>query len=271
MRVAIQGELGSFHAAAAEQWFSSSLEIIPAASFRETFAHVAEGRADALVVAIENSLYGGINQVYDLIEAYGYPIVGEIHLPVRHALISSGSLETITHIYSHPVALAQCEDTLHALLPRATKVEYHDTAAAVPFVKNNPALAAVASESAAALYDVPVVRGRIEDNPANFTRFLVLNPNGAVPADASRTSLVVTTDHTPGALAKVLGVFASAQINVAKLQSRPIVGSPWNYRFYIVVDSAGPILERAVATLAPLVDSVKILGQYAHAPHQEDF
>lgn len=267
MRVAIQGVAGSFHDAAAQLWFGDDIEIIPGDSFPETFQHVASGRADALMVAIENSLYGSINQVYDLIEKHGYPIIGEVHLPVHHQLISTGTPKTITHIYSHPVALAQCELYLDAQFPNAERSEYHDTAAAVEYVKNlnDPSAAAIASTVAAKMYDLPIIAKDIEDNPANFTRFLVMQPNGTAPANANRTSLVLVSGHTPGSLAKILTVIADAGINLSKLQSRPIVGSPWSYRFYLVVDAAGEQLAPVIEAIRPLTQSLTVLGQYHHS------
>ncbi len=269
MRIAIQGDAGSFHDAAAQIWTAKqmdNLEIVPADTFPETFRAVANDKADLLIVAIENSLYGSINQVYDLIEKYSYPIVGEIHLPIHHQLISAGTPELITDIYSHPVALAQCEAYLDQHFPRAERHEYHDTAAAVKHIKqlDDPHYAAIASDVAATLHSMPIIDTNIEDSPANFTRFLVLQPRGTVPDDANRTSLVLTTDHTPGALARILTIFANKGINLSKLQSRPIIGSPWKYRFYLVVDAAGEQLEAALREIAPLSASLKNLGSYCH-------
>lgn len=267
MRIAIQGDAGSFHDEAAKLWTNNDVEIVPASSFPETFKAVENNQAEALIVAIENSLYGGINQVYDLIEEYGYPIIGEIHLPIHHQLISKGTADTITDIYSHPVALAQCETYLDTHFPHAERHEYHDTAAAVAHIKqlNNPATAAIASEVAAHMHTMPIVASNIEDNPANFTRFLVLQPDGAAPKDANRTSLVLTTGNTPGSLAQFLTIFAAKNINLSKLQSRPIVGTPWKYRFYLVVDVAGSELAAALDEISPLTSSLTVLGQYRHS------
>lgn len=265
MRIAIQGEKASFHDAAARSWLSDPFTIVACETFPEVFGSLNRHEADIAIVAIENSLYGGINQVYDLIESHGYPIVGEIHLPIHHQLIGTPNNE-ITHIYSHPVALAQCEDYLETHFPNAEKTEYYDTAAAVEYIKEkaDPAFAAIASREAAELHDMPVLQENIEDNPANFTRFLVIQPGGKVPKDADRSSLVITTNHTPGALAKVLTVLADMGINLSKLQSRPIIGEPWKYRFYLVLDTAGVQLHQALKAIEPLTDTVTILGEYKH-------
>jgi prephenate dehydratase len=264
MRIAIQGASGSFHHVAAKQWFGDSIAIAPAESFSEVFGLLNRHEADAGIVAIENSLYGSISQVYDLIEAHGYPIIGEIHLPIHQQLIGLTADVAIERIYSHPVALAQCENYLDIHHPNAERIEYHDTAAAVEHIKElgQPGYAAIAGDQAAIEHDLPIIARNIEDNPANFTRFLVIQPHGSIPTNANRTSLVIQTDHTPGALAAVLSIFANAGINLAKLQSRPIIGSPWTYRFYLVIDAADDSAKEALDAVRPLTTSLTILGQY---------
>lgn len=266
MRVAIQGEAGSFHDQAAHQWFGDDISIVCGDSFSEVFGILNRHQADAAIVAIENTLTGGINPVYDLIESHGYPIIGEIHLPIHQQLIGSTGHE-ITRIYSHPVALAQCEAFLDSNYPSAARIEHHDTSGAVGFIKQSgdKSFAAIAGRQAAELHGMEIIEQNVEDNPANFTRFLVLKPNGTPPSDANRTSLVLTTNHTPGALAKVLAIFASRNINLSKLQSRPIVGKPWNYRFYLVLDIAGPELHQTLSEIKPLTSSITVLGEYKHS------
>ena len=126
----------------------------------------------------------------------------------------------------------------------------------------DPHVTAIASREAALLHNLPIIAENIEDNPANFTRFLVVKPNGTPPPDANRTTLVITTNHTPGALAKVLTVFAELGINLSKLQSRPIIGKPWHYHFYLVLDTAGAPLETALADIQPFITESVVLGQY---------
>lgn len=265
MRIAIQGDIASFHHVAATTWSGPDVAVLPCDSFDEVFGSLNRHDAEIGIVAIENSLYGGINHVYDLIESHRYPIVGEIHLQVHQQLIGTPD-QPITHIYSHPVALAQCREYLDAHYPDATRVEYHDTAAAVEYIKrqHQPGYAAIAGRQAAELHHMPVIAENIEDNPANFTRFLVIQPNGKVPAGADRTSLVITTDHTPGSLARILTAFADHHINLSKLQSRPIIGEPWRYRFYLVLDTAGDTLHTVLKQIEPLTDSLTVLGEYKH-------
>lgn len=269
MRIAIQGQLGSFHHLAAKRWFGDDATIVPADSFTEVFGLLNRHDADTAVIAIENSLYGSINEVYDLIESHRYPIVGEIHLRVEHQLITRASgTADITHIFSQSFALAQCANFLDTHLPRAERIELHDTAAAVEHVAttDNPHFAAIASREAATRYHLPILTANIEDHHQNYTRFLVIQPGGHAPADADRTSLVIVTDHTPGALARILTAIADAGINLSKLQSRPIPGAPWKYTFYTVLDTAGEPLRHIMEHITPLTQSATILGQYRHNP-----
>ncbi len=265
MRIAIQGDIASFHHVAAMKWLGADVAVVPCDSFDEVFGSLNRHDAEMGIVAIENSLYGGINHVYDLIETHRYPIIGEVHLPVHQQLIGTPGTP-ITHIYSHPVALAQCQEYLDTHYPEAVRVEYHDTAAAVEYIKqqNHPGYAAIAGRQAAELHQMPVIAENIEDNPANFTRFLVIQPGGKTPPDADRTSLVITTNHTPGSLARILTAFADHDINLSKLQSRPIIGEPWRYRFYLVLDTAGEALHATLKEIEPLTDSLTILGEYKH-------
>lgn len=266
MRVAIQGEPGSFHHIAALEWFPQDITTVCGDTFPEVFGLLNRHEADAAIIAIENSLYGSINEVYDLIEAHQYPIVGEVHLRIEQQLISRApSLDTITHVFSHPVALAQCQNWLDLHLPHAQRIETYDTAAAVASVAHaDNSHAAIAGRETATIHNMPIIAENIEDNSQNYTRFLVIQPGGVVPPDADRTSLVLVTNHTPGALASILTIFADAEINLSKLQSRPIPGSPWKYRFYVVLDIAGDTLHHTLRHIKPLTQSLTILGEYKH-------
>lgn len=263
--VAIQGQAGSFHHQAAAQWYGANVKILPCATFSEVFNAYAEGAADAVVAAVENTLYGSINEVYRFVEECEAPIVGEIKLAVDQMLIArpGARLSDITEIYSHPVALAQCRDFFKKRLPNATLIEFFDTAGAVEFIANNGEnhMAAVAGKVAANLHQMPILAHSIQDNQDNITRFLVLEP-GDPPRDATRASIVITTSHQPGALVKVLNVFAQANVNLAKLQSQPIVGQPWRYKFFMVVDCAGPKLYRLLEQIEASGHLATVLGEY---------
>ncbi len=265
MLVAIQGQAGSFHEQVAKQWYGASVDILPCTTFREVFDAYAAGEADAIVTAVENTIYGSINQVYQLIEACEAPIVGEVKLAIDQMLIArpGTTLADITEVYSHPVALAQCQKWLKKHLPQAELIEFFDTAGAVEFIKEEGAAhtAAIAGTQAAALYGMPIIATSIQDSRDNITRFLVLEAAGT-PANSNRASLVVTTSHKPGALVEVLQTFADAGVNLAKLQSQPIIGQPFNYKFFIVVDCAGEPLYKLVEQIEKSDHQVTLLGEY---------
>lgn len=268
MKISIQGVSQSFHDIAAKQWFGDNIELYEASTFKDVFDSLDSKKADAGIVAIENSLYGSINEVYDLLEKYRIPIIGEIHLAVHQQLIgfTGADLKNITKVYSHSVALAQCDNWLETHLPHTERIEYHDTAAAVAHIKElgDPTIVAIGSTQAAQHHHLEVIVQNIEDNPANFTRFLVIQPGAKPPTDADRSSIIITTDHTPGSLAKVLTVFSDRGINLAKLQSRPVIGEPWRYHFYLVLETAGSALTETLEVIRPLTTDIVVLGQYRH-------
>ena len=268
MRIAIQGQAGSFHEQAAKQWYGPDATIVPCVTFGDVFQTYARGQADAIVVAVENTIYGTINETYRHIESCSAPIVGEVTLTIQQTLITSPGtkLEDITSVYSHPVALSQCHQFLQEHLPQAAQIEYFDTAGAVEFIKQQGSsrLAAIAGETAAQLYNMPILKRHIQDGQDNITRFLVLDQTMTV-ADANRATLVVTTAHQPGSLLEILRTFANQSINLASLQSQPIVGQPWNYKFFMTVDAAGPSLQRAINKITATGHKVTLLGEYRTA------
>ncbi|HMQ96786.1 MAG TPA: prephenate dehydratase domain-containing protein [Candidatus Nanoperiomorbaceae bacterium] len=269
-KILIQGELGSFHHEAAIKLFGSDIEIIPCSSFTSVFAQIDN---DILgLVAIENSLYGSINEVYDLLEKSDAKIIAETELSIHQNLITlpGAALADIREVYSHPVALAQCENYLANNLPHAEKVEFEDTAAAVRHIteRNDPSLAAIASRAAAELYNTQILAPQIEDNPVNFTRFVALSKAPerhralVQQPQAGKSSITLITGHQPGALYEALGVFVSHQVNLTKLQSRPIIGEKWHYRFYLDFEASEDETELVISDLKSLDNNVVFLGNY---------
>ena len=268
MRVVIQGTAGSFHHQAAKQWFGSDVSIVPAKTFTEAFGFLKNNQADMALLAIENSIHGPLTETLDCIASYHYPVVGEIYLHIHQQLIGlhGAKQENIRYVYSQPVALAQCSQYIATRLPHATPVDYHDTTASVLYVKeqNDPAVAAIAGVDAAGEYGLAVLDADIEDNAQNYTRFLVIDPAGQSVAGADKASLILTTNHTPGALARALSQFANAGINVTSLQSRPVIGDAWHYRFHVDVEAVGAGLHQAIEVIKKDGAQVTILGEYKH-------
>lgn len=269
MKVAIQGTHGSFHEAAAHEWFGRDIELVYCESFTEVFDVLGKKEADEGIVAIENSIYGAINDTFDLLRRHRFAIIGEMYFHIHQQLITlpRATLDDITHVYSQPPALVQVSKFLRQYMPRARAVDYHDTAAAVKMVKEskNPHLAAIASTAAADKYDMQVLRHNIENDPQNFTRFVVIDPNGGPLQDANKSTLVIDTDHTPGALHSALGVFEKHQINMSSLHSRPITHTPWRYEFFMDVECSNEQLIHAITDLERQGATVTVLGEYKKA------
>ncbi len=268
--VSIQGEVDSFHYLAAQHLFGSAVETLHRERFREVFEDVQAKRADCAVVAIENSLVGSINEVYDLLRKDGLRITGELYMRISHNLIALPGVElaNIQSIYSHPMALMQCETFLQGL-PGVDVHERFDTAGSVAQIATtgDKTAAAIASRQAAQRHKMHLLATDIESDKHNYTRFIVLSPLGSVSVSAlsnTKTSIILTTNHTPGALYSALGVFAKRGINLSKLQSRPIIGKGWHYYFYIDFE-AGTQEARTQEALRELQDyagEVTVLGSY---------
>lgn len=271
-RVAIQGQEGSFHHAVTQRWFDD-YELVCCDTFHDVFESVHSGRADVAIVAIENSLYGSIADVYDLLLQYKFPIVGELveHIHLQLMAKEGVTLSDISEVYSHPVALNQCREWLEKHLPDAEIIEHHDTAGAVAYVRelSSPFTAAIAGSQASKLYDLPILASDIEDEKTNLTRFVVLDPTGALESNTQpdKASLVVTTKHHAGALYEALGVFAKQSANLTKLQSRPIRGKKFEYQFFIDVDIDQATLDAVVTDLNSIECKVTLLGHYPSHLH----
>lgn len=265
-RVAIQGQVGSFHHTVTDRWFKD-YELVCQDTFHGVFDALANKQADQAVVAVENSLYGSIADVYDLLLKYKYPIVGELveHIHLQLMAKDGAKLSDITEVYSHPVALNQCREWLEENLADAEIIEHHDTAGAVAYVKelDSPYTAAIAGTQTSTLYDVPILVSNIEDEKTNLTRFVVLDPAAAsAVAGANKASLVITTTHHAGALYEALGVFAAYSVNLTKLQSRPIRGKKFQYQFFVDAECTADTLQLIQTDLAALGCKVYVLGHY---------
>jgi prephenate dehydratase len=266
--IAIQGAPASFHDIAANDFFPNDTSRVYCDTFTATFAALADGNADYALCAIENSLYGSINEVYDLLQSYDFHIIGEVYLRIEQCLIGmpDATLVGITEVHSHPVALAQCDRYLDNTLPAAERMEYHDTAASVEMVagRKDASVAAIASRQAAELHGMKILASSIETDTQNYTRFVVLSKQASVPGRPNKTSMIIRTTHAPGALYQALGCFATRGINLSKLQSRPIIGRAWNYNFYIDVAIGGedPLYIDAINELLDQNCKVSVLGSY---------
>lgn len=268
MKVAIQGQKASYHHQAAKHFFGDDIDVVACDTFKEGFESVENNQADYAVIAIENSLYGSINPVYDLLLKKQLWVSGEINLRIQHCLIGipGSKKNTIEEIYSQIMALAQCENYLDNNFPSAKHIEYHDTVASVELVKKSgdKTKAAIASADSAKLHNMEILDKEIEDNKQNYTRFLVLQNNKTIDSKANKTSLALITSHEAGSLYRALGVFDKYSINMTKLQSRPIKKQAWRYMFYIDVSIGlnNNILNQALTELETQGCETIVLGSY---------
>lgn len=265
MKVAFQGEPGAYSEQALFEYFGE-VESIPCESFDAMFDSVASGISDVAFAPIENSLAGSIHQNYDLLLRHSLHITGEYFLRVRHCLIANPGVgkEEIKKAISHPQALGQCAGYLRNRNIKPEQV--YDTAGSVKMLKESGArdTAAIASKRAAILYGMRILEEGIEDNPENFTRFLSVQRESVNPQGDAKTSIVFTLKNVPGSLFKAISVFALRDIDLSKIESRPLVGKPWEYLFY--VDFIGSVEEekskRALDHLGEYALMLRVLGSY---------
>jgi prephenate dehydratase len=266
-RIAFQGEKGAYSEKAALAFFDEAIELKPYASFREAFASVENRQSDAAVLPIENSLAGSVHQNYDLLLKRDLTIIGEIYVRIVHCLLVLPGVDEdqITSVYSHPQALQQCGDFLESW-QGIQIVPTYDTAGSAKLLVEKAIHdgAAIASEQAAADYGLRILRKGIESNHQNYTRFIILGKDGSPPQAGGKTSVVFSFKDIPGALFKALSGFAFRDINLLKIESRPLHGQPWKYFFYL--DFEGSIAEEpignAIDQLGEITTYLKVLGSY---------
>jgi prephenate dehydratase len=292
-RVAFQGEHGAFSEAAAIQLLGDGIITVPRATFDSAFRAIDEGAADALLAPVENSLAGSVVRVYDLLVESNLEIFAETILPIEHHLIgcSGATLAGLKSVSSHPMALAQCEKFFLAH-PELKRVPAEDTAGSVRDVlaSGDKSAAGIAGRQAAIRYGGIILSESIQDNAENFTRFVLLipgaiesgpgRPNPAVDLlidlgmrqsaetcpGAIKFSLALRLSHRPGALLAALEPFASHGMNLLKIESRPIHGRPWEYQFFIDVQTDAPSqIEAVVKELTAATSFLRILGAYPPA------
>lgn len=267
VHISFQGEYGAFSEQAALAFFGNSCRPLPRENFRDVFEDVKRKRSVAGIVPIENSLFGSVHQNFDLLQEYPLHIIGEVKLRIRMNLLAlrTTSLKNIRDVYSHPQALGQSDQFLRTL-NNVQLHQYYDTAGAAKMIAQRQltTAAAIASIQAAAHYNLKVLKKGIETDHRNFTRFIVLSRKPVLPAGHAKTSLIFATRHIPGSLVTCLSLFADRNVNLLKIESRPYIGKPWEYLFFVDVDAdpRNPDLASALKELKSLTSYLKILGSY---------
>ncbi len=270
MKIAIQGEPGSFSHEAAMKLVSDAV-IVPFALSADAFSALVNGAVEAAVIPIENSLAGSVSEHFDLLLANDVKVERETLLRIRHNLIAISGTSTaqIDRVFSHPVALAQCRNFL-ARHPRMEAFAFYDTAGSVKQLVElrDRHAAAIASEAAARHYGAQILQAGIEDNPENFTRFFLVKRSREAVTDpeSNKVSIAFAVENRPGSLVSALSELSTIGTNLTKIESRPVHGKPWEYIFY--VDCQIHTLQegtRALEALKPHCSMVKELGRYIEA------
>ncbi|MGJ5815686.1 prephenate dehydratase [Paludibaculum fermentans] len=273
-QAAFQGELGAFSQEAAMRLLGPDVLVRPCQRFDEVFQTLRDGKVDAAVIPIENTLHGSVHENYDHLLHFDHRIVAETSVRIVHNLIAPPGVrfKDIRRTFSHPVALNQC---LHFLAanPQMERVPFYDTAGSVKMVMEDGLkdAAAIASAVSATIYGAHILKRSIEDDRQNFTRFFLLRRSDQPELKLEeptkkgwKTSLVFSTRNQPGSLFKALSAFALRDLSLTKIESRPLRGKPWEYLFY--VDFLGSVEEervkKALGHLQELADLLRVLGCY---------
>jgi prephenate dehydratase len=269
--VAIQGEPGSYSEEAAQALLGAVIACRYCRTFEEVFQATEQGQVQHSLIPIENSLAGSIYKNYDLLTRYRLRIVREANLLIQHHLIGMPGVkfEQITTVLSHPVALDQCEKFFARFRHLERKSAYDTSGSVKEIIENGMTeYAAIASRGAAEYYHGQILMSGIQDNDENFTRFLLLSTQLEVSDCANKTSVVFSLANAPGSLFKSLSVFALRDIDLTKIESRPIPGRPWEYLFYVdFLGNLGEVrVKNALNHLAEITEFLEVLGCYPAAP-----
>ena len=269
MKIVFQGEHGAYSEEAILQRFGSLVETVPCPTLIAVFDAVECGEVDLGLVPVENTLEGSIVQTYDLLLKSDLKVEAEVILRIAHCLIANSgvTLDDVKRVYSHPQALGQCRSFLESRGYDA--VAAYDTAGSVKMLKEEGLrdAAAIASKRAAEVYGMAVLATNIEIHPENYTRFFIIGHSDCSPTGRDKTSIVFSIDHKPGTLFQALRGFAERGVNLTKIESRPIVGRPWEYLFHMDFEGhrENQSLRLALEELKTRSSFLKILGSYPRA------
>jgi len=270
-RIAIQGIKGSNHHQVAREYFGEDIELVECLSFHGLVDQLLEGKADKGVMAIENSIAGSIIPNYALVYQNDLHIIGEHYLNIHHNLmvLKGRQLQDVKEVHSHPMALLQCREYLK-LQPHIKIVEDVDTAETAKRIQENQLtdIAAIAPKVAAELYDLEIIASEIQTIKNNATRFIIVKTaNKELPREEiNKASVRFITDHKRGSLAAVLNVMSDCNLNLTKIQSLPIIETPWKYAFFVdVTFDSFDHFEKAKALLTIMSEDFKVLGEYKNA------
>ena len=263
-RVSFQGEHGAYSESAAKKFFKVEIETVPCNTFEDALRMTQEGKSDYSILPVENSIEGTVGQSIDAITHTELHSIGEKYFKVEHCLISTGKLEDVETVYSHPQALGQCSNFIQK---RELKtVPTYDTAGSVKIIKeiNDSHSAAIASNDAGNLYNISIIKQGIENNSNNYTRFLIFSKEYSTESKNDKTSIIFSVKHEPGALHQILKEFNDNDINLTKIESRPNKNTNWEYNFF--VDFLGHFSNSKISSVISKISEntlfLKVIGSY---------
>ena len=262
--VSFQGERGAYSEAASISFFENEIDTVPCFTFADVLKNTENGSSDYSILPVENSLEGSVGESNDLLLGINLSVIGEIYYRIRHCLIGTGSIEDIGTVYSHPQALGQCRQFIqeHTL----KTIPCYDTAGSVKIIRdlNEKNIACIASKRAAEIYDISIIQEGIENNKNNYTRFLVFSKIKNEKTENSKTSIVFSVKHEPGALYRIINEFYQYKINLTKIESRPNKDTPWEYNFYVDFEGHedNSSIKEMIQKLRDSTSFLKILGSY---------
>ncbi|MCQ2958642.1 MAG: prephenate dehydratase [Bacteroidales bacterium] len=266
MKIAIQGIKGCFHEIAAKEFYGKEATAYNCNQFKDLFYAVEHGIADYGICAIENTIAGSILENYLLLKKSKLKVIGEISLHITQNLMAlpGTKMEDIHEVYSHPIAIQQCKDFLDNY-PTIKTINWADTASSAEKIAKEKltTAAAIASEYAAELYGLEIIAKQIQTNKKNYTRFLALSRTSVNKEDNNKASICFELTHQPGSLVDVLSAFKNNDINLTKIQSLPILGSPYQYTFYADIEwKERNNYDKALSDVLKCVTNLSVLGEY---------
>jgi prephenate dehydratase len=263
-KVSFQGENGAYSESAAQIFFQEETTTVSCLTFKQVLNNTEAGITDYSILPVENSIEGNVGESYDVLYSSNLYVIGEIYHKIEHCLIGTGNLENITTIYSHPQALGQCRNFLQK--NNYKTVPTYDTAGSVKIIKdlNNENLASIASENAAQIYNMPIIKENIENESNNYTRFLILSKERTDSTGNDKTSIIFSIKHEPGTLFKIIKKFSDYSINLTKIESRPKIGTTWEYNFYVdcIGHESNEDISKILLALKEDTLFLKVIGSY---------
>jgi prephenate dehydratase len=267
IRVSFQGERGAFSEAAARSFFHETIETVPLPTFSDVLESTENDKTEYAILPVENSIEGSVGESNDLLYSTTLNVIGEIYHRIQHCLIGFDSIAKIDTVYSHPQALGQCRKFIQK--NHFKTVPTYDTAGSVKIIKeiNKPNIACIASKQASEIFQVPVIAESIEDNPNNYTRFLVLAKKKVKESKKDKTSIIFSIKHESGALHEVIKKISEYGINLTKIESRPKKNTSWEYNFYVDFEGNenNPQVKEMLNKIKGKTLFMKILGSYPSA------